>query len=172
MLTLNIKFHFFLLLCRVFILLLFLNSFRLMQVNSCVGSLGYWCLNLVPQPHSCLNSEFSFSETSYHTKVKEYSLTYYLPIVEESRWIHAFLKGISSKVNHKQSHLGFEFSLPSPFPVAITVRLCTSHNVPLDTSFILNILVISLAFFSCWDHDQMLLESVKIGKYFYDLFCE
>ena len=32
-----------------------------------------------------LNFEFSFSEVSYHSKVKEYSLPYYLPIAGRRR---------------------------------------------------------------------------------------
>ena len=46
-----------------------------------------------------LKSEFSFSETDCLTKAKETSLPYYLPIVEESKWIYAFLKGTKGNAN-------------------------------------------------------------------------
>ena len=40
-------------------------------------------VNFLKQTLRGLNSEFSFSQTSYHTTVKEPSLLYYLPIAEE-----------------------------------------------------------------------------------------
>ena len=42
-----------------------------------------------------LNSDFSFSQTSFLTKAEEPSLPYYLPIAENN-WIHTFPKGISA----------------------------------------------------------------------------
>ena len=41
------------------------------------------------------NTEFSFSNTCYHTKVKKPSLSYYLPITGwgKNSWINSFLKG-------------------------------------------------------------------------------
>ena len=43
-----------------------------------------------------LNSEFSFSSTSYLPKAEEPSLPYYLPIAGgRINWIHTFPKGIS-----------------------------------------------------------------------------
>ena len=41
-----------------------------------------------------LNSEFSFSKISFHTKVKELNLPYYLPLAGD--WIYTFPKGISA----------------------------------------------------------------------------
>ena len=49
------------------------------------------------QSSTDLNSEVSFSLTSYLTKAKELNLPYYLSIVVKERWIHAFPKGISVK---------------------------------------------------------------------------
>ena len=48
-----------------------------------------------------LNSEFSFSKTSCHTKFKEPSLFYYLPIGERGKniWLYTFLKGIKAMRN-------------------------------------------------------------------------
>ena len=46
-----------------------------------------------------LNSEFSFSLTSCHTKAEEPSLSYYLPIAGGSKRVHTFPDGICSKVN-------------------------------------------------------------------------
>ena len=48
-----------------------------------------------------LNSEVSVFQTGFHTKVKEPSLSYYLPLHRENPWIHTSHKGVS---------LGCEFS--------------------------------------------------------------
>ena len=52
--------------------------------------------SILKQSRTGLNSDFSFL-TSCLTKTQESSLPYYLLIAEESRKIHAFLKGISTK---------------------------------------------------------------------------
>ena len=67
-----------------------------------------------------LNSDFSFSCTDFHTKVKEPSLRYYLPMA-------GFILSQRYKFNAKckQPRPGFEFILPIPFSttVAITQRV-------------------------------------------------
>ena len=46
-----------------------------------------------------LNSEFSFSQTGWNTKIKESSLSFFSSSWKESSWIHTFFKDTSTMWN-------------------------------------------------------------------------
>ena len=72
------------------------------------------------QSLTSLNSEFSFFKTSYHTKVKELSLPYYLLIAEEKIvGFIAFSKVMTVKC--QQPCPRFELGLSCPFPTTINI---------------------------------------------------
>ena len=79
---------------------------------------------------SCLNSECSFSKNDCHTKVKEPSLPYYLPI--SKRRIYFPRLFVLSK-NLQQPRPGFELVSPSPFPTLchgyLSLYLCLSRSL-------------------------------------------
>ena len=65
----------------------YINSWRLFNVKSCLSYLpnpstraGYDTRSILKRSLTDLNSEFSFSLTSCHSKAEEPSLSYYLPI--------------------------------------------------------------------------------------------
>ena len=75
---------------------------------------GYDTRSVFKQNLTCLNSEFFFSETGCHTKVKEPSLHSILPLAG-MRIDDTFPRGIS-----KQYRLGFELESPCLFSTSIT----------------------------------------------------
>ena len=67
-----------------------------------------------------LNSELSFSETGYHTSVKESSLPYYL-IMAGGRILDSYLSHeYQCYLKCKQPLPGFELVLLCPFPTTVT----------------------------------------------------
>ena len=83
---------------------------------------GYDARSIFKQSTAGLNLEFSFYLTGCFTKVKEFSLPYYLLIaLRENRWIHAFPKDISMKGNANSLiqalNLGCQFHLLWQWPL-------------------------------------------------------
>ena len=76
-----------------------------------------------------LNSGFSFSAAVCHTKVKEISLSYYLPITVESI-VRFVLFPRVLELCEKQTHPRFELTvLQCPFPTMITITPQAHPNV-------------------------------------------
>ena len=65
-----------------------------------------------------LNSEFFFSKTNNHTKVKELSLPYYIPIAGGRIVGFMPFPRVLAVCEMKKSHPGFEFLLLYPFPAS------------------------------------------------------
>ena len=80
---------------------------------------GYDTRSIFKHSLTGLNSEFSFSQTSCHTKAKEPSLPYYLPIAGGR--IIGFIPFPRVLVLCNQSRPGFELVSPCPFPMTITI---------------------------------------------------
>ena len=68
-----------------------------------------------------LTSEFSFSKSSCHTKLKEPTLPYYLPIAGERIIRFILFPKVLVLWEMQQSHPGFELSLSCPFPMMATI---------------------------------------------------
>ena len=76
----------------------------------------WYKVNFLKKSTADFISEYPF-KTGGFTKVKEPSLSYYLPIAGRggvvSRLIHSFLKSISAKCKCQQARLGFEHAVIS-----------------------------------------------------------
>ena len=82
---------------------------------------GYNAMSIFQWRITVLNSEFSFSLSGCHTKVKEPSLSYYLPIAGGKIYgCIPFLKYWPSE-KCKQPYPGFELRSLYPFPMPITI---------------------------------------------------
>ena len=73
------------------------------------------------QSSTGLNSEFSFSYTSYQTMVKEPSLSCYLPIAGGRIGFIPFPR-VLALCEYKQFRPGIELGSTTPFPTTLTIR--------------------------------------------------
>ena len=85
-------------------------------------------VNFFKQSLTGLNPEFAFSLTASHTKVKESSLLYYLPITGGRKFRFIPFPRLLTLWKCKQPHPGFELRSLCPFPTMITI----TPQTPLD----------------------------------------
>ena len=108
---------------QFYLLLLLLNSLHLMQVKltedmySHVEPLGVKCSNVLPQPHSCLHFEFSFSKLRLQ---RSFFPTIYLELEGVNGFMPFSLS--SMKAKHKQSCPGYDLTSLCLFPTTINIR--------------------------------------------------